>query len=332
MTLRIRFFCLIGLLCLHYIPSLHAQNDTILLKGPAFSDPDKIFDKPPAWKEKTITYEPWAKEKKLAILLDQHLYPAVLQMIEQFRQQKKIPLAIREGTCGVAEKMLNNKSIDIAGFCCPPSHWDRLPGLAFTTLGIASLAIIVHPDNPIDQLSEEMVRKLFRGDIYHWSKVPGAENFSLPIQPIGRFHCKIRPGHWRHILNSEDDYSPNLMEIGTIPDMIASVSRYPGAIGYEVLWDLDRYKDKGQVKVIKVGQISPKDNQALAQGKYPFYRLYNVTNWTAKHLYNPQATALTNMIYENIAQVKKNFYFVNWKALKKTGWKFKAREVIGAPQ
>ncbi len=47
-----------------------------------------------------------------------------------------------------------------------PGATDRLPGVRFHTLGIAAIAFLVHPQNPIDNISTEQVRRIFKGEIY----------------------------------------------------------------------------------------------------------------------------------------------------------------------
>ena len=133
--------------------------------------------------------------------------------------------------------MLSRKTIDMGGFCCPAGKEDRLPGLKYHTLGIASKVILIHPENPINNLSVKQVKDIFAGKIFKWSELKtdkGEKGPDWTIQAIGRFHCKNRPGHWRLILPNENLFSPRLSEVGSIPDMIAKVTSQKAAIGWEV--------------------------------------------------------------------------------------------------
>jgi hypothetical protein len=65
-----------------------------------------------------------------------------------------------------------------------------------------------------------------------------------------------------------------MFEVGSIPDMISQVAGSREAIGWEVLSMVEKYKDKGMVKILRIDGYSPNDYKALASLKYPFYRTY----------------------------------------------------------
>ena len=230
--------------------------------------------------------------------------------------------------------MAIDKSADMGGFCCPPGLTDRLPGLKFHTLGIASLALLVHPENPIDNISLEEARKVYQGYIYKWSEVKSDKRTNLPdqlIRPIGRLHCKLRPGHWRLLLDNEDLFSPDLQEIGSIDDMIKSVSINRAAIGYEALWMVRRYREMGEVKILKIDGLSPDDPVRLVSGEYPLYRTFNITTWEGEGIANPKAQRLVSHLLKEAGSLPGKFGIVPVSRLRKANWKFKGDELVGEP-
>ncbi|MDM8568882.1 substrate-binding domain-containing protein, partial [Thiotrichales bacterium HSG1] len=298
-----------------------------LLAGKAFTDPTQKVDMPKEWLEQSIEYEQWAKGADLAISLDQQLYPALLPIIKKYGKQNKLDIAVQEGTCGTSAKALKDKIADIAGFCCPPSETDRLTGIKFHTLGIASLVLLIHPENPIDNLTFEQIQKIFQGNFFRWSDVNGPRKM---VQVLGRLHCKQRPGHWRLILDNEDLFSPRMSEVGTIPDMISEVANNPSAIGYETLWMCEHYQSKGKIKVLSVDSVAPTDNEKLLTGEYPLYRTFNITTWELKP--NAEAQKLTKYLIEHMGDVEAKYGIVPVQKLRAAGWKFKDNEVIGEPK
>jgi phosphate transport system substrate-binding protein len=299
-----------------------------------FTDPNRGAVKPTKWREAPIKYDKWAKGADIAATFDQHLYPAFLPMVKTYAKKHNLDIAMREGTCGTSEGLLNKKQVDIGGFCCPPSLNDRLPGLEFHTMGIASLAILIHPENPVANLSAEQVRDIFKGKIRNWNQIEltkGKTPLNLPIRPIGRLHCKTRPGHWRSILDNEDMFSPSLVEVGTIHNMVAAVSEYKGAIGYEILWNLTKFKEHGTANVLMIDHVSPYDNAAVAQGKYPFYRVDNLTTWSPKGLSSTKASKLVEHLHGKAGEVQDVYALVPVEDLHENGWKFKEYELIGEP-
>lgn len=193
----------------------------------------------------------------------------------------------------------------------------------------------MHPENPVDNVSVKELRKIFQGKISRWSELKakdGRPGPPLTIKPVGRFHCPLRPGHWRSLLDSEDLFSPRLYEVGSMPDMIAGVATNKGAIGWETLGMVEHYKDMGRVKTLKIDGNSPSDVEALATKRYPFYRTYNVTTWEGKDVENQKAKALVDYLInavEGIDPVKSGIAPAS--TLRKAGWKFKGNELVGEP-
>lgn len=316
--------------------SVHAQHDTVNgLAGPEFSDPDKIQEMPEDWMKKPLRYDQSVGKADLVITLDQHLYPALVPIIQKYAKKNNIKAVVNEGTCGISSGMLERKEVDIVGFCCPPDTTDRLPGLKYHTIGIDALALLVHPDNPVENLSVNQARQIFMGEIFRWSEIETSKTdkgLDLPVQPIGRLHCKLRPGHWRLLLDNEDLFSTGILEVGAISDMMSKVASNRASIGYEVLWNLVRYKDKGKVKALNINGHSPYKTESLISGGYPFYRVYNITTWEGKGLENQLAGKLVEYILQHSGDIDEKHRLAPASLLRKAGWKFKDNELIGIPE
>jgi phosphate transport system substrate-binding protein len=304
------------------------------LKGRSFSDPGRTFEMPPGWVQEPIRYEKWADESDISVTLDQGVYPMILPLIQQYAKQRGLKIAVKEGTCGISAGMLDRKAVDIGAFCCPPGRQDRLPGLRFHTLGIVSLAFLVHPDNPVESVSSVELRNIFQGKLYRWSELKTRNGNPGPqwvIRPIGRFHCPLRPGHWRLLLDNQDLFSPRLYEVGSMPDMIAQVSANKGAIGWEVLGMVEHYEKFGKVKPLRINGYSPTDVNSIATKRYPYYRTYSITTWEGKVVENPKAKALVDYLMKKVENLGPEFGFVPASKLIKAGWKFQGDELVGEP-
>jgi DNA-binding transcriptional LysR family regulator len=293
------------------------------------------MDMPDEWKRQPIRYDPSIGEVDLVVSLDQQMFQAFQPLIQEFARRHNLKIVVNKGTCGISSGMLARKAIDIGGFCCPPGITDRLPGLHFHTLGIAALVLIVHPDNPVDNLTIEQARQIFMGEIYRWSEIEigdGRRGLNMPIQPIGRLHCKQRPGHWRLLLDNEDLFSPLIIEVGAIPDMILQVSNNIRAIGYETLWMVRLLRNRGKVKVLKINGYDPSDPVNLSSGKYPLYRVYNLTTWEGEGMTNPLAQKLVNYLLKQVEYLDSKFGLIPASRLREAGWKFRGNELIGEPK
>jgi hypothetical protein len=322
---------LLGACLLAWVPAM-AAGGIELKGGQAFSDPDATVPMPAGWKASPIEYEDWAKGADLAVSLDQHLYPLFLPFIQKFARERRLDISVKEGTCGISAGMVSRRAVDMAGYCCPPGPSDRLPGLTYHTVGIGPLAILVHPDNAVSDVSLAEVRRIFAGQVLSWKDVRtlgGASGADIPIRPIGRLHCKARPGHWRLILDTEDDFGANLDEVGAIEDMMRKVASQNGAIGYEATWNIYTYEGESKVKALNLGGVSPFDKTALAEGRYPLYRTYNLATWMDGSGGKPLARELLEYLLRQTGQTDMRFGMVPAIVLRSEGWKFRGNELIG---
>jgi len=286
------------------------------------------------WKSKGILYEDWAKGADLTVSLDQHMYKTALPLIKEYAAVNNLDIAVKEGTCGISSGLLSRKAIDIASLCCPIAEIDRLPGLTYHTVALEAIGIIVNEKNPIEDLTEQQVRELFSGKVPRWKDLATKDAVKLPdlpVRPVGRLHCKTRPGHWRMILDNEDLFGENLEEVGTIPDMARSVSAYAGAIGHLRTWNYHVYGDMWKVKILKVNGIYPEDKEALLAGKYPYYSSYNFATWEINGRKNPRAEAFVDFLMKNIGRIDSPFVVVSPDELRKAGWKFNGDELVSPP-
>ena len=286
--------------------------------------------KPQSWSDQLIRYTDQHVDADLVVALDQQQFPALRPLIKEFARARNIRIDVANGTCGISAGKLSSKRIDIGGYCCPPGQTDRLPGLAFYTLGIAAIALITHPDNPRADVSMAQARQLFSGEIQNWSALEPIVESDGPVQAVGRLHCKQRPGHWRLLLDHEDAFSPYLLEVGSIPDMIAQVSYSPFAIGFETLWMIKDFGQDLSVKTLKIDGVAPEDDAAVAAGRYPLYRTYSITVWTDGAA-NPLAGELVTWLQQKTVSLAPEYGLISAQRLRANGWQFNGDELVGEP-
>ena len=77
--------------------------------------------------------------------------------------------AVQEGTCdiGLSSRALKDE--------------EKSAGLKETVLAYDGIAIIVHPDNPVSDLSVEQIAKLYTGEITNWKDVGGNDSEAVLI-------------------------------------------------------------------------------------------------------------------------------------------------------
>ncbi|VAW77710.1 hypothetical protein MNBD_GAMMA13-1224 [hydrothermal vent metagenome] len=302
-------------------------------QGPAFSSPDKLAPVPEGWSALPLQREPADRDADLVVALGQQSWPLLHEVVAEYGRSKNLNIAVKQGSCGITAGRLLKKSVDIGAYCCPPGENDRLPGVEFHSLGISPIALIVHPDNPLTDVTTEQAREIFQGSVNRWTELDTPETGKLDrlVQPVGRLHCKIRPGHWRLLLGNEDQFSPRLFEVGVIPDMISQVARNPGAIGLEVPSMTTYHRAKGEVRMLKIDGHEATDLAYVRSGKYPLFRTYHLTVWKQDSKANRLARELVAYLQAHVEKIRHDISFVSPSELRAAGWRFRGDELIGRP-
>ena len=146
--------------------------------------------------------------------------------------------AVAEGRCDIG---LSSRSLKDA---------EKEQGLVGTVLAYDGIAVIVNPENTVEDLTVEQIAAIYKGEITNWSEVGGID---AEIVLIGREAGSGTRGGFEEIVGVEDlcQYRQELTSTG---DVITAVSQNPGAIGYASLASV-----KDTVKAIKVGGVAPSE-------------------------------------------------------------------------
>ena len=146
--------------------------------------------------------------------------------------------AVAEGRCDIGLSSRNLKDAE------------KEQGLVGTVLAYDGIAVIVNPENTVEDLTVEQIAGIYTGELTNWSEVGGID---AEIVLIGREAGSGTRGGFEEIVGVEDAclYRQELTSTG---DVITAVSQNPGAIGYASLASV-----KDTVKAIKVGGVAPSD-------------------------------------------------------------------------
>ncbi|MBP3632266.1 MAG: phosphate ABC transporter substrate-binding protein [Oscillospiraceae bacterium] len=176
--------------------------------------------------------------------------------------------AVQEGTCdiGLSSRALKDE--------------EKSAGLKETVLAYDGIAIIVHPDNPVSDLSVEQLAKLYTGEITNWKDVGGND---AEVVLIGREAASGTRDGFESITGTKDkcQYRQELTSTG---DVITAVSQNPDAIGYASLASV-----KDSVKALNVDGVTPSE-AAVKDGSYKVQRPFVLVTMEGKEL-SPAAQA-----------------------------------------
>lgn len=158
--------------------------------------------------------------------------------------------AVQEGRCDIG---LSSRGLKIE---------EEAKGLEGTILAYDGIAIIVNPDNPVNDLTMETIAKIYTGEITNWKEVGGSD---VEIVRIGREAGSGTRDGFESITDTEGvcKYRQELISTG---DVITTVASNPAAIGYASLASV-----KDTVKAISVDGVAPSEG-TIKDGSYVVQR------------------------------------------------------------
>jgi phosphate transport system substrate-binding protein len=92
-----------------------------------------------------------------------------------------------------------------------------------------ALAIVIHPDNKVSNLTREQLEGIFTGKIKNWKEVGGAD---LKIIPYSRETSSGTYEFFKESVLKNKNYMNGIMSMPATGAIIQSVSQTKGAIGY----------------------------------------------------------------------------------------------------
>ena len=170
--------------------------------------------------------------------------------------------AAQEGRCDIGLSSRTLKDEEKAG------------GLKETVLAYDGIAIIVNPENPVNDLTLDQIAKLYTGEITNWKDVGGND---AEVVLIGREAASGTRDGFESITGTKDEcqYRQELTSTG---DVITAVSQNPDAIGYASLASI-----KDSVKALNVDGVTPSE-ATVKDGSYKVQRPFVLVTVEGKEL------------------------------------------------
>lgn len=158
--------------------------------------------------------------------------------------------AVQEGRCDIG---LSSRSL---------KEEEKTAGLTETVLAYDGIAIIVHPDNLVADLTLSQIADIYTGKITNWKDVGGNDG---EIVLIGReANSGTRDGF--ETITGTAENCQYRQELSSNGDVIATVAGNPNAIGYASLATI-----KNTVKALSVNGVVPTES-TVKDGSYAVQR------------------------------------------------------------
>lgn len=159
-------------------------------------------------------------------------------------------VAVADGRCDIG---LSSRAL---------SEEEKNRGLIETILAYDGIAVVVNPENPVEDLSLGQISDIYTGKITNWKDVGGKD---AAIVLVGREAASGTRSGFEEIVDVEGKclYRQELTSSG---DVMTSVSQNPNAIGYTSFASLN-----DEVKSIAVGGVIPSEN-TIRDGSFAIRR------------------------------------------------------------
>ncbi|NIP24945.1 MAG: phosphate ABC transporter substrate-binding protein PstS family protein [Phycisphaerae bacterium] len=132
------------------------------------------------------------------------------------------------------------------------------------------VCVVVHPSNPVKELTKAQVRDIYAGKIKNWNQVGGP---SMPIVVVSRDTSSGTYETFHKLVMEKQEMASHVEYVNANPQAHTRVKTTRGAIGYVGLGFVDN-----NVKALKIDKVMP-SRKTIASGVYPVTRpLYMFTN------------------------------------------------------
>lgn len=180
-----------------------------------------------------------------------------------------VNITVSESGSGNGAKSLLNGSCDIADMSRPMKEGEFKAAAekgiqpVAHVVALDGLPVLVHPSNPVQNLTVEQVRKIYLGEISNWKEVGGPDK---KIVVISRDTNSGTYETFEKMVLNKQKIRGDAEYVGSNGAMRQRVQSTPAAIGYAGLGFVDK-----TVKALKVNGIYP-SAETVQSGEYPIAR------------------------------------------------------------
>lgn len=190
---------------------------------------------------------------------------------------ENIQISIAGGGSGVGIKQVGEGLVDIGNSGRMPSDEEVTQySLKMFKWAIDGVGVVVHPDNPVKNLTTDQLKEIYAGKLTQWKTLGGPDK---PINIYTRDESSgTREVFWKKAL-AKGDISAKALFAASNGAMKTAIAQDPFGIGYVSIGHIDR-----SVAPVALDNVAP-TIEAVKSGKYKVARgLYSNTKGEPKGL------------------------------------------------
>jgi phosphate transport system substrate-binding protein len=194
----------------------------------------------------------------------------IAQRFEQRHPEFRVDIETGGSSRGIADAKTGQADV---GMVSRDLTADELASLEAHPIARDGVCLIVHRSNPIAELTDEEVIKIYTGKISNWRGVGGADQEIVVVHKAeGRSTLELFLNHFQ--LKNDQVKAGSI--IGDNQQGIKLVSKTPEAIGYVSIGTAQYEAENGQpIKLLPVGGVNARVEN-VANGTFPLSRTLNL--------------------------------------------------------
>ena len=194
--------------------------------------------------------------------------PIAEQAAEIFKEDTGTSVLVSGLGSSAGIEAVSNGTADIATSSRSLNEEEEKLGLTTIPVAHDGIAVIVHPDNPVKNLTVEQLRAIYSGSVSNWSEVGGED---LPIELVNRDEASGTREAFKSIVMDGAPFDRRAAVLSGTGQVRDVVSRSRGAIGYISMGFVDSAYATTEVRELAVNNVEPSE-QTIASGGYPISR------------------------------------------------------------
>jgi phosphate transport system substrate-binding protein len=178
----------------------------------------------------------------------------------------EVSITVQGGGSSVGVKSAGEGTVDIGTVsrALKDSELQQFPDLQVFTIARDGIAVVVHPEVPVDGLTKDQVKQIFAGEVTNWGEVGGPDR---PIIVVSREEGSGTRGAFEELVMGEEGLIVSTAILQPSNGAVrTTVSTTPDSIAYLSFGYLDQ-----SVKALAIDGVEPTEENALS-GDYPVVR------------------------------------------------------------
>ncbi|WOF16105.1 phosphate ABC transporter substrate-binding protein [Methanoplanus sp. FWC-SCC4] len=214
------------------------------------------------------------KIETLTITGSTTVLPIGQAVAEKFMDQySNTDLQVSGGGSSVGIQSAGEGTVDIgmASRDLKSSETEKYPELIQHVVALDGIAVIVHKENLVDDITSENLVKVYKGEISNWKELGGDD---MEIVVVGRDSSSGTREFFYEKVMEKQDFVKTQLEKNSNGAVKQTVSQTPGAIGYVSMGYLG--EDVNGLGILENGEVILPNIENVVDGKYPIARTLNM--------------------------------------------------------